>query len=631
MTALLGLQSTGTTEETTAGASATAVPPALVQDNIDAALAAIEALQANAQAFIDEVTAVVGSAPEDPQAAIQALQAALTDEVGALQSVALAQALSLAAAVTQPTCFALGQLSMATRVVPYPLNNYSIFGPLAGAVRDLDNGVSDALYNFYVQAFTTLLAPVTLPPGTEAIQPYITLAQTLLALLAINWHSEYTPAGGGDPVVRDTPAFLNLPMIFDVDGRTGLDACGYMGLNLATGDITETVGRLPGSDLNIQLDIKSEVLGGVISAGYETKGYKSPAIFDTVQSLTGTLANTKLRLPGQVFTQILNLTSAIQFRWESAGAPRSYHFGSKVPGGETSGGSQVNYSAPTEGGSFAYTLRLPTAGPINLTLKHTPSATNFEWCTSNKGHCSNETATQRAAETQSMHFYASRVILVDQVGTIGAGPPATTCPAFAVLGDAHLMGKRFFLGAAPLRPTGHAYVDTNDQPISGCLATASTTGTLPAGFKALKRRTTWSGAGLTPPIATKTGTINCPPTTAITGGAFGISFGLSRYLCTFVPTNVTLPTISGTTTVGSVLTSTTGTWTPTTAPNAPTFTRQWRRCNTSGGSCANITGQTGTTYTLAAADLGRTIRVVVTASNFDGSNSATSAQTAIIT
>ena len=78
---------------------------------------------------------------------------------------------------------------------------------------------------------------------------------------------------------------------------------------------------------------------------------------------------------------------------------------------------------------------------------------------------------------------------------------------------------------------------------------------------------------------------------------------------------------------GSTLTAANGSW----AGSTPlTFAYQWRRCNAAGGSCANIGGATGSTYSLAAADVGSTLRVVVTASNGGGSVSATAAQTPVV-
>ncbi|MDX6648302.1 MAG: hypothetical protein QOJ97_253 [Solirubrobacteraceae bacterium] len=94
------------------------------------------------------------------------------------------------------------------------------------------------------------------------------------------------------------------------------------------------------------------------------------------------------------------------------------------------------------------------------------------------------------------------------------------------------------------------------------------------------------------------------------------------------PSNTGLPTISGTTRDGQTLTSTNGTWTGT--PTI-TYTRQWRRCDAAGANCADISGASATTYTLAPADVGKTIRVAVTAANAaPGSTTATSAASAVV-
>jgi hypothetical protein len=92
------------------------------------------------------------------------------------------------------------------------------------------------------------------------------------------------------------------------------------------------------------------------------------------------------------------------------------------------------------------------------------------------------------------------------------------------------------------------------------------------------------------------------------------------------PANVALPTISGTAQQGQTLTAAVGAW-----ANEPTrFSYRWRRCGTSGGSCSNISGATAPSYVLSSNDVGKTIRVVVTATNQFGSASATSAQTATV-
>jgi len=94
------------------------------------------------------------------------------------------------------------------------------------------------------------------------------------------------------------------------------------------------------------------------------------------------------------------------------------------------------------------------------------------------------------------------------------------------------------------------------------------------------------------------------------------------------PANTVLPTITGTASAGSTLTASTGTWT---GSPAPTFAYQWERCDGAGANCSDIGGATASTYLVAAADAGSTIRVRVTATNAAGSAAATSAQTAAVT
>ena len=86
------------------------------------------------------------------------------------------------------------------------------------------------------------------------------------------------------------------------------------------------------------------------------------------------------------------------------------------------------------------------------------------------------------------------------------------------------------------------------------------------------------------------------------------------------PVNVSVPVISGSTLVGGTLTSTTGTWN-----NSPTsFAYQWQR------GTSDIGGATSSTYTAVTADVGSTLRCVVTATNASGSVPAASANTAVV-
>jgi hypothetical protein len=92
------------------------------------------------------------------------------------------------------------------------------------------------------------------------------------------------------------------------------------------------------------------------------------------------------------------------------------------------------------------------------------------------------------------------------------------------------------------------------------------------------------------------------------------------------PTNNGAPSISGTPREGHTLTASNGSW-----DNAPTsFSYQWQRCGNTGSGCTGITGATGKTYDLVTADVDHTVRVIVTATNADGSASANSRVTGLV-
>jgi len=111
------------------------------------------------------------------------------------------------------------------------------------------------------------------------------------------------------------------------------------------------------------------------------------------------------------------------------------------------------------------------------------------------------------------------------------------------------------------------------------------------------------------------------------GGTTTVASAVTAVVSAAPPNNAVAPTISGVAQDNKALTASSGNWTGSTPI---TYAYQWRRCNGSGQGCANISGATASIYTATTADVGATIRVMVTGSNVAGSSAATSAQTAAV-
>ena len=119
-------------------------------------------------------------------------------------------------------------------------------------------------------------------------------------------------------------------------------------------------------------------------------------------------------------------------------------------------------------------------------------------------------------------------------------------------------------------------------------------------------------------------TIRVAVTASNTAGSASATSTQTAVTAAAPPSNTALPAIAGTPHTGQTLTAANGSWSGT----PPfTFAYQWQDCDQNGNYCSNISGATGSTYTLAASDVLNTIRVVVTASNSAGSASATSTPT----
>jgi predicted ThiF/HesA family dinucleotide-utilizing enzyme len=96
------------------------------------------------------------------------------------------------------------------------------------------------------------------------------------------------------------------------------------------------------------------------------------------------------------------------------------------------------------------------------------------------------------------------------------------------------------------------------------------------------------------------------------------------------PTNTAIPVVTGVARTGETLTASRGSWTS--APSgSTTYTYQWKRATTSGGTYSNIGSATSRTYELTDTDIDKYIKVAVIATNSIGaSTAALSAATSVV-
>src|SRR5690349_5004640 len=97
------------------------------------------------------------------------------------------------------------------------------------------------------------------------------------------------------------------------------------------------------------------------------------------------------------------------------------------------------------------------------------------------------------------------------------------------------------------------------------------------------------------------------PCLLVVAGACALGVLPASASAAIAPANTSLPVVSGTTTQGSTLTTSNGTW-----ANSPTsYTYNWLRCDSTGRKCVQIAGATAQSYKLVAADVGSTLRSAV--------------------
>jgi hypothetical protein len=116
-------------------------------------------------------------------------------------------------------------------------------------------------------------------------------------------------------------------------------------------------------------------------------------------------------------------------------------------------------------------------------------------------------------------------------------------------------------------------------------------------------------------------------TVTVTGsGATGSD--TATWTTTAAPVNTAAPVLSGPAQPGWAQTGTDGTWKGT---PAPTFAYQWADCDAAGANCTSLAGANLSSYWPVSSDFGSTLELTVTATNSAGSQSATSAPSAVIT
>lgn len=114
---------------------------------------------------------------------------------------------------------------------------------------------------------------------------------------------------------------------------------------------------------------------------------------------------------------------------------------------------------------------------------------------------------------------------------------------------------------------------------------------------------------------------------AVALGALAVWAGVSAAAPQAPPSNTAPPTIDGRAQEGQTLVANAGTWRGT---QPISYSARWLRCDVGGGNCVFVSSPNQGTYRLGDADVGRTIRVAVTASNADGQATERSRPTATV-
>jgi hypothetical protein len=669
--------------------------PVVTAHATGAAGTAITNLAARAQATVAAAAALdVQGAQDEVLGAVTDLQSQALGEVAGLLPLALTTGLQVAQNIVTPVC---GLLAVPSSLIPgLGLDTTRLYTAAVPQIQQIDQNTNKLLRDTYAKVYDNTLASVNNIPNVGPIVSALLLLLKYDWTTSYTPPGSSTPIVTTTKALMNVPTPIDVDNdgLFDLCGTTSFALTGS-GTSISGLKFTQSITKMPLAKPVLPVQISGGLLN-VINFGYNTTDSTAPIIYTTSATLDGSnlaidntysvhrgknlvippLSLNALNLttgdlptfpplltdaPKPIVTQevCIGACSGIAIRDRFENVPATTH----VDGPLASAGVKTHYSAPSTSDSFSHTFALGTSitlgasagrdrvSPEVATPTTTTAPTDFTSCLSiTDGTCSPNTA---AGDKFSTSFTATTPTLAEQNLAIGGAPANVCTTGVAALGaTVHLTGTSFQGTAAPSTGTagsGRLALDTGGKPADGCIAAGSVialTGlpsyTLPAGFQAANRVATYhntSTFGLLTgtPVDSKTGSITCPATTAI--GYSSLSplgnFVLAPVVCSLPAASSAPPVISGQALVDATLTASDGTWTA--APNAPTLSKKWFKCNATGAACTEIAGETGNTYELRygsypsePTDFGHTFRVAVTGTNLDGTSTATSAQTAVV-
>jgi hypothetical protein len=247
-------------------------------------------------------------------------------------------------------------------------------------------------------------------------------------------------------------------------------------------------------------------------------------------------------------------------------------------------------------------------------------------------HTASSSTTFNVSNLAKGTAYKFRVAAVNGIGTSAASnvidvTTPTTLPAAPTSLAAGSVAQR----TASL--SWRAPTDTGGSPITNYLVEYSTNAgeSWTTVVRSISTSTRTNLTGLTPGTSYR---FRVSSVTAIGTSETGATVDFTTLSA---PVNTAAPSVTGTATVGSLLSASSGTWTGT---PSPTYAYAWLLCGAeqlaprAGGiapsGCTPIRGATAATYTLVTSQLGKWILVRVTARNASGTAIYYSASTSAI-